>query len=270
MSNQAYEQLLQSHLAGQNIGVPGLTAHDHQRNLAALLPFLAARAGGHVALWIGPQTLHAVNTALLQQQTGLSVQVREGTSGWMIIEARGQAGAPMQTSPSAAAPGKNVSISQLPGTPQPVAAMSTVSGGASAAGGGLTTRLEALRWRWIPVGALVMGAVAVGASYLLFNTSALDSMGGPTTQLRVMFGLACFGYLFGGFVIALASPGKTIAEPLIAALLAYATQLTFIEMQFEAITSDFLGIPTILLVAIANGLFAYGGSWLGETITHKN
>ena len=119
-----------------------------------------------------------------------------------------------------------------------------------------------IRWVWMGLSALVMGAVALG-SVLLVREAGLLAHVTSTEAAFWYFELGTGGgYLAAALGLALVSPGRTVREPLTAALLAFAGQSAVLWYKgFLALNAS----AFLVLLAINAGL-AYLGAWAGEEI----
>lgn len=118
------------------------------------------------------------------------------------------------------------------------------------------------RWAWMGLGLLVMSAVALGAVLLVREADLLAHVT-STEAAFWYFELATGGgYLAAALGLALVSPGRTVREPLITALLAYTGQSAI--LWWKGYLS--LNASAFLVVLAINAGLAYLGAWAGEEI----
>jgi hypothetical protein len=112
------------------------------------------------------------------------------------------------------------------------------------------------------LGLLVMSAVALGAVLLVREADLLAHVT-STEAAFWYFELATGGgYLAAALGLALVSPGRTVREPLITALLAYTGQSAI--LWWKGYLS--LNASAFLVVLAINAGLAYLGAWAGEEI----
>ncbi|MFQ6137452.1 MAG: hypothetical protein ACE5PM_09790 [Candidatus Hydrothermarchaeales archaeon] len=113
-------------------------------------------------------------------------------------------------------------------------------------------RRKGLNYKWIGIGFIAMVVLAIaGLSYLIIF------LGVGMERLYVELGLIWLDSFFiGGLIIGRMSPGRTILEPAIAAVLALIALFLLVE----------IGIfqTKILIILIHAFLFALVGGYLGE------
>jgi hypothetical protein len=121
------------------------------------------------------------------------------------------------------------------------------------------------RWIWVLLGAVIMGGIALGSVYLALETELLFRIADPALRFWVFELLSGVGYLVGGFLVALLSPGRTTREPMYAAVLAFIAQTALLWYQdVVALT------PRVFLAMMAiDGALAWAGAWIGERITRQ-
>lgn len=131
-----------------------------------------------------------------------------------------------------------------------------------------TPRGAGLDWKWAGLGALIMFGLTFVAGLVLlpFVGGAVQpsaTPGGPPVVAaeigagRLVLGLvvSLVAFALGGYIIGRKSPGKTILEAGIAAVIAVAVGLL--------IARDF-SLGGLLAGALVPFLAALGGAWLGE------
>jgi len=122
------------------------------------------------------------------------------------------------------------------------------------------------RWLWVLLGALIMGGIAFGVVFLVLRTEFLFQIRDPALRFWAFEGLTGIGYLVGGFLVALLSPGRTTREPMYAAVLAFAAQTALLWYQgWVALTPK-----VFLAMGAIDGALAWVGAWVGERSTGSN
>ncbi len=124
-------------------------------------------------------------------------------------------------------------------------------------------RPRGARGLWVLVGAALMGGIALGTVVIVLRTGFLFRIDDPRLRFWAFELLTGLGYLVGGFVVALLSPGRTTREPMYAAVLAFVAQTAVLWYQnLMALTPK-----AFITMLVIDGALAWAGAWVGERIT---
>lgn len=133
-----------------------------------------------------------------------------------------------------------------------------------------------LSYKWILLGAGLIFGLNITMRLLLADpvrTSLITSFSGVTGVFVFIAIVAFFSFFVGGALIGYFSPGETIKEPAIAAVIAISLNGldTFRDVNGTSFTVTNWFVGTTIMVAIGF-VMALGGAWLGEKIqgpTHE-
>jgi hypothetical protein len=129
----------------------------------------------------------------------------------------------------------------------------------------MRTDTSVTRWAWVALGALIMGGIALGAA-LAMKAGLLFSGVQNTEAAFWYFELTLgFGFLLGSFAMAALSPGRTVREPLMAALLAFVVQTAVLWLKGWVV----MNFTAFVVLLVIDGGLAYLGAWMGEAITSR-
>jgi hypothetical protein len=120
-----------------------------------------------------------------------------------------------------------------------------------------------LDWKWISIGALIMLALSIAASFVTGLLLRSEFQGATdvaqislsNTQMFVVAVLNFLAFVIGGFIVGLKSIGKTILEPGISALGAVIVLL---------LVTGGLSLLNVIAGGLVPFLAGVLGGWLGE------
>lgn len=115
-----------------------------------------------------------------------------------------------------------------------------------------------IRWLWVVVGVLIMGTISVGSSFLFQRLVSLED----SWKCGILYNvIIASGFFTGGFVIALLSPGITVREPGLAAMVTFVMETAWLMWTKGKL---FMSPRFVVSGLVLSFLAAYVGAWLGE------
>ena len=120
-----------------------------------------------------------------------------------------------------------------------------------------------LDWKWIGIGALIMLALSLAASFItslllrseLEGVTDVEQISLSAGQMAMAAILNFLAFIVGGFIVGIKSVGKTIVEPGISAAVAVIVVL---------LLAGSLSLPNIIAGGLVPFLAGVLGGWLGE------
>jgi hypothetical protein len=133
------------------------------------------------------------------------------------------------------------------------------------------TASRKISWLWVIIGICVIVALNKTITEgFLANSIATAYQGEDMTSMWMYLGLGTVvSYGLGGAFVGIVSPGETITEPAIAAVLAaLMNNVSFYVAHPEAV--DAAGVATVLAYAAVSAALGFGGAIIGEKIQGDN
>lgn len=119
--------------------------------------------------------------------------------------------------------------------------------------------MRGVQWRWV-----LAGAGLIYGSQLLVGRLMAGYVSGPGYDVvvpAIFLAYVVGSFLFGGFLVALLSPGETVSEPALAAVAVVA-----LDALLPPWSSATPALGSWLIVLVVGFVLALAGGWVGERI----